>query len=101
MKSGGKLWTILRIAAVVDPGRRMIRPKRVARMTKVALDIPRLEPVRTSAATGAKQRRVEKSGQDGDNDNGGQEDAASGHWPLIATHQPDKIAPHAVDLLTW
>ena len=79
MKSGGRLWTILRIAAVVEPGSRMIRPKRVARMTKVALDIPGLEPVRTSAATGAKQRRVEKSGQNRDNDNRGQEDAANDH----------------------
>ena len=60
MKSGGKLWTMLKSAAVLEPGSRMIRPKRVARITKVALDIPGLEPVRTSApaATGAKQRRV-------------------------------------------
>ena len=90
------MWTMLRSVAVLEPGIRMISPKRVARITRAALDIPGLEPVRTSAATG---RRVQKLGWDRD-DNGGGEDAAKEHWPLIATRQSD-IATHADTLLTW
>ena len=78
MKRGGRLCTMLRNVAVLEPG---IRMKRLVRTVRVALDmIPAvvLEPVQTSAATGGRHRRVEKFGQDS-NDNGAEEDAAKEH----------------------
>ena len=81
MKRGGRLWTMLRSFAVLEPGIRMRSPKRLVRTVRVALDmIPAvvLEPVQTSAATGGRHRRVEKFGQHSD-DNRAEEDAAKEH----------------------